>query len=51
MTSSPVNCHEIHAATRLPYQRVTLRFRRDHRISKTEKWEIAGGKSTNRDIM
>ena len=28
MTSSPVDCHKIYVATRLPYQRVTLRFRR-----------------------
>ena len=28
MTGSPVDCHEIHAAARLPYQRVTLKLRR-----------------------
>ncbi|CZS98234.1 uncharacterized protein RCO7_14475 [Rhynchosporium graminicola] len=27
MTSSPVDDHEIHAAARLPYKGVTLRFR------------------------
>jgi hypothetical protein len=49
MTSSPVNRYEIHAAARLLYQGVTLRFRRGSSCE-TKKGEIADGKSTDRDI-
>ena len=50
MTGSPADRREILAAARLPYQGVTLRFRRgscmpcNNPISGTEKGEIAGRK-------